>query len=188
MNRLALASLLLVATATTPSLQAQAEAIQRTEIFAEHFESVSTETETRFLFATNVVVTGNNIRLTCDRMEIIAVGLGDKSKVTNKLDKFKYLLATGKVHIVQGDREAHCGRAEILPREDHIILTENPVIIDRGDSRDHPTIATGTKLVLKRGKRQVEGDNVKVVLAPLKDLGFDKNQPLDPAPKAESTK
>jgi hypothetical protein len=121
---------------------------------------------------------GNNIRVTCDRLEIIATGLGDKTKVTNKLDKFKYLLATGKVHIVQGDREAHCGRAEILPREDKIVLTDKPLVIDRGSN----AVFTGEPMELYRGQRMVKGDNVKVTLSEIKDLGFDKKEPPPQVP------
>ncbi len=151
----------------------------RTDISAEHLELMSTETETRGLFRGNVVVTGNNIRVTCDRLEVIAAGVGKKDEITNKADQFKYLLATGQVRIIQGDREANCGRAEIFPKEDRILLTEKPVVIDHGSD----AVFTGEPLELFRGERQVKGTNVKVSFPQLKDLGFDKKAP---PPKAET--
>ncbi len=36
----------------------------------------------------------------------------------------------GDVHIVQSDREAACGRAEVLPDDDKIILSDHPVVKD----------------------------------------------------------
>jgi lipopolysaccharide export system protein LptA len=165
--------------AASPSASAQSTDVgSTTDITADHLESVSTDTETTFLFTGNVTASGNNIRVTCDRLEIIASGLGDKTKITNKLDRFKYLLATGKVRIVQGDREAHCGRAEILPRDDKIVLTDKPLVIDRGSN----AVWTGEPMELYRGQRMVRGDNVKMTLPELKDLGFDKKEPPPQSP------
>jgi hypothetical protein len=41
--------------------------------------------------------------------------------------------------------------------------------------------------VLHRGKRRIDGTNVRIVLPPLKDLGFDKKQP-PPTPTIEPPK
>jgi lipopolysaccharide export system protein LptA len=78
---------------------------------------------------------------------------------------------------VQGLREATCGRAEVLPRDDRITLTENPAVTDHGNG----TVCTGDKLVLLKGQRRVLGDHVHITAPPIKDLGFDKNQPPPPA-------
>jgi lipopolysaccharide export system protein LptA len=139
----------------------------------------STDTETFAHFTGNVVATGTDLRITCDKLEVTAAGQNEKSATVGKLDKFKYLLATGRVRIIQGDREATCGRAEVFPREERVVLTEKPVVIDHGNS----SVAMGEKLTLLRGERRVLGDNVKISFPPMKDLGFDKNQP---APRPET--
>jgi len=156
----------------------QSVTVQSTDISSDKVEMWSTDTETRGIFSGNVIVIGNNLRLTCDRLEIIATSIGDKTVTVGTLEKFKYLLASGKVRIVQGDREATCGRAEVFPRENKIIMTENPMVVDHGSESTY----VGSQLRLFRGQRRVEGDDVKMTFPPIKDLGFDKNEP---APKAE---
>lgn len=154
---------------------------QSTEIASVSMETWSTDTETKGVFAGNVVVIGTNLRITCDRLEITATGLEDKNAAMPTLEKFKFLVATGKVRIVQGDREATCGRAEVYPRENKVVLTESPMAIDHGSEFKW----IGDKLVMLRGERRVMGDNVRVIMPPIKDLGFDKNAPV---PKAEDEK
>jgi lipopolysaccharide export system protein LptA len=136
-------------------------------------------TETHAIFTGNVTVTGNEIKLTCDRLEILAERIGDKTATIGTIDKFKFLIATGKVNIVQGDREANCGRAEVYPREEKIVLSDKPVVIDHGANM----VATGDPLEMYRGQRRVTGTNVHITwLKPLTPLGYDKNSP---APKPD---
>ncbi|MGC4074312.1 MAG: LptA/OstA family protein [Nibricoccus sp.] len=139
-------------------------------------------TETYAIFKGDVVVTGTNLRITCDRIDATAIGRNDpaaKNTTAQNVEKFKTIVATGKVRIVQGDREANCERAEILPRESKIILTGQPVVIDHGTN----AVAIGDRLILLKDQRRVQGDNVKITFPPVKDLGFDKNAP---APKPET--
>lgn len=144
---------------------------QSTEITSDAVEMWSTDTETRGVFTGNVVVTGTNLKLTSDRLEIIATNIGDKNTTLSNVEKFKYLLATGKVHIMQGDREATCGKAEVFPREEKIVLNENPMVTDHGNNSQ----AIGDVLELYRGQRRVQGKKVRIILPEIKDLGFDKN-------------
>ncbi len=126
-------------------------------------------TETLSVFTGHVVVTGNDIRMTCNRLEMTTTRLADKADASvGKPAQFKHLLATGDVHIIQGDREAACGRAEVMPSDNRITLTENPKVTDRGNN----TVATGDKLVLLRGERRVTGTHVRIIGPPVKDLGF----------------
>ncbi len=134
-------------------------------------------TETHAIFTGNVTVTGNEIKLTCDRLEIRAERIGDKTATIGTIDKFKFLIATGKVNIVQADREANCGRAEVYPREDKILLMEKPVVIDHANG----TVATGDIIEMHRGERRVRTSNVHITFPAIKSLGYDKN-----APKAET--
>ncbi|MDP1580310.1 MAG: LptA/OstA family protein [Candidatus Didemnitutus sp.] len=156
---------------------AQSAAEQPTVIESQQLDMRSSETETTSLFTGNVVVTGTNMRLSCDRLEVIAVRTPDAHAAIGNVEKFKSLIATGNVLITQGDREAACGRAVVLPGDDKIILTERPVVTDRGVGWTW----TGDELLLLRGERQVRGTNVRIVGPPVKDLGFDKDKRVEPA-------
>ena len=57
------------------------------------------------------MVTGNNIKLYCDNLKVVAIRKGDPTATLGEYGYFKSLVATGRVRIVQGDREATCGRA-----------------------------------------------------------------------------
>jgi len=177
--RAALACLLLASTGA--SLRAaEAPLPPETVIESQSLDMRSTDTETISVFTGNVTVTGNEIRITCDRLDVVSLRKGDRQDTVGKQDRFKSLIATGKVRIVQGDREATCERAEVLPGADTITLTGRPMVVDRGNN----STATGEPLILHRGQRRVDGTNVRITLPPLKDLGFDKHQP-PPAPAPE---
>ena len=151
------------------------------------FETVSTATETTSTFRDKVVVTGNNLKLYCDFLKVIAIRKGDPEATIGQYGYFKSLVATGNVRIVQGDREATCGRAEVFPGEDRIVLSEEPVV----PSLDDQYVAAGPRLVLYRGQRRavIEGspdERVHITLPPIRDLGFDagKEPAANPAPPA----
>lgn len=195
MNRsiLRMPTLLLALLVTTGWLTAADKkvAVVPTVITSTSMEMWSTDTESRSIFKQNVVVTGNNLRLTCDKLDVTAIRfLGQNDQSTAKdtvpaLEKFKSLVATGNVHIVQGNREVTCGRAEIFPGEDRVVLTEAPVVIDN----DGPYVATGDRIVLLRGERRIFGDNVRLQGPAIRDLGADKDKPmLPPASTPFSTK
>lgn len=151
-----------------------AQAPQPTELRSEKLEMTSTDEETRAVATGSVVLTGTNLRITCDRLEIVATRIGEKDATVGTLEKFKYLLATGRVKIIQDDREATCGRAEVFPREEKVVLTEDPVIVDK--STDF--VAAGERITLLRGKREVLVDLPKFTGPPIKDLGGNaKDQP-----------
>ena len=86
-----------------------------TDITSTSLEMWSTDTETFAHFTGNVVATGTNMRITCDKLEVTAAGQNEKSATVGKLEKFKYLLATGRVRIIQGDREATCSMLTNMP-------------------------------------------------------------------------
>lgn len=144
-----------------------------TVITSDSFDMKSSDTETTSIFDGRVTVTGTGLRLTCDHLEVISARVGEKDDTVGKQDRFKSLIAVGNVHIVQGEREASCARAEVRPREDRITLTGNPVVTDRGNG----TTATGDPLILLRRERQVTGKNVKITAPPIRDLGFDPKSP-----------
>jgi hypothetical protein len=156
-----------------------------TNIDSDTFDAHSNaaNTETTFVYAGHVVVTGNDIRMTCDNLTVITLRSGPKSDTIGRQDKFKYMLATGHVVIVQGDREASCGRAEVLPFDDKIVLTEDPIVKDHGNG----SALGADKFELFKGERRAHGEgHVHTLLPAVKDLGFDKNLP--PPPSAEPAK
>jgi lipopolysaccharide export system protein LptA len=172
--------LLVTAMALAVSAGARAADPQTTTISSDSAESISTDTETTTTFHDDVVATGNDITLNCDYLKVIATRVGEKTATLGKYGKFRYLLATGTVRIVQGDRVATCGRAEVFPGEDRIVLTENPVV--RIESEHYE--ASGPRMVLYRGQRRavIEGtpnQRTHISLPAIKDLGF----PTEKAPK-----
>lgn len=157
---------------------------QKTSIESAHFDMQTVGTETRFVFGSDarkrVTLVGTNMKIVCDNLEIIAVGIGDDSTAAiPTMERFKYLLATGNVSIVQGDREATCGRAEVFPKENKIELTEKPVVIDRGSG----WTGQGRKITMHRGDRRVQIEESLFEGPEIRDLGFDAGAPA-PAPTA----
>jgi lipopolysaccharide export system protein LptA len=145
-------------------------------------EMSSTDKETTITFRGHVVVTGTNMKLNSDFLEVIVRRTGDPTATLGKLNKFRAMLATGNVLIVQGEREAACGRAEVLPDEDKVVLSENPVVVDH----DQNTRIAGSKITWQSGQRLLHVDNPILTAPPVKDLGVDKlpkaNPPPAPAP------
>jgi lipopolysaccharide export system protein LptA len=161
-------------------LHAQNVEPQNTVIESEQFDWRSTDTETTSVFTGRVVVTGTNLKLTCDRLEIVALRKGEPGATIGKVEGFKSLVATGNVRIIQGDREAACGRAEVHPGDDKIILTGQPVVVDHSVNWTW----TGDELEMLRGERQIRGKNARFTGPPIKDLGIDKPKATEAAPEA----
>lgn len=142
-------------------------------------EMVSNDTEAKITFRDNVRVTGTNMKLTCAYLEVIVDRTGDKSGSLPTLDKFRSMLATGNVRMIQGDREAACGRAEVLPGEEKVVLSDNPVVVDHSQN----TRLAGKTIRMFRGQRKVEVDEPILTAPPIKDLGVDKEAKPAEAPK-----
>ena len=162
----------------------RAQEVQPTVIDSGQLDMRSTDTLTTFVFTKKVVVTGTNLRLTCDRLEVITTRKGDPTATIGKLGRFKSLIAEGNVRIVQSDREAACGRAEVLPGDNKIVLTGQPVVVDHTVNWTW----TGDELEMLSGERQIRGKNARFTGPPIKDLGVDKPKPVEPAPAAAAPK
>jgi len=179
-------TLSLVATAAALALACAARAAdapQTTIDCAGLAESTSTDTETTTVFHDQVVAVGNGITLTCDYLKVVATRLSEKSTTLGRHDNFKYLLATGNVKIIQADRVATCGRAEVFPGENRIVLTESPVV--KIESEHY--VASGPRMVLYRGQRRavIEGtptERSHILLPAIKNLGFPADNPAPAAP------
>jgi lipopolysaccharide export system protein LptA len=180
MNRLRLLSVLAAAGLLTALAPAQTATLQTTVIESDGpGEMVSTDAETTITFRNNVRVTGTNMKLSCDYLEVVVVRTGDKTATLGKLDKFRSMLATGNVRMIQGDREAACGRAEVKPEEEKVVLSGNPVVVDH----DQNTRIAGEKITMLRGQRKVEVEKPILTAPPIKDLGVDKTPAPAAAPK-----
>lgn len=173
-----LASLLLAALAL-PARAAETPPVP-TELRSERLVMHSTDEESTALATGNVVLTGTNLRITCDSLTIIAARLGDKDSTIPEVEKFKYILATGNVRIIQGDRESTSQRAEVFPREDKVVLTEDPVIIDKSNG----FVGAGEKITLFRGRREILVDKPRFTGPPVGDLGATA-APRDTTPAAK---
>lgn len=176
--RLSLALLVAIALCAAPLLRAVVPP-QPTNLTCDHMDMWSEGNETHAICTGHVVVTGTNLKILCDRLELIASRLGDKTAAAlPTLEKFRYLLATGHVDITQGSRGATCGRAEVLPREDKVVLTEDPVVVD------HATdfVSAGEKITLLRAQERVIVEKPRLTGPAIKDLGFDRQKPAAPAP------
>jgi lipopolysaccharide export system protein LptA len=159
---------------------AQNADLQNTVIECEQFDWRSTDTETTSVFSGKVVATGTNLRLVCDRLEVVALRKGDATATIGKIEGFKSMIAIGNVRIIQGDREAACGRAEVLPGDNKIILTGQPVVVDHTVNWTW----TGDELEMLRGERQIRGKNARFTGPPIKDLGIDAKKAAEPAAEA----
>jgi lipopolysaccharide export system protein LptA len=175
--RRALARLLLGAALAASARAADAPAAKppappvETVVQSDEFDMVSTAKETTFTYRRNVRVTATNMSLTCDNLVIVARRSGDPALLIGKQERLKSLVATGKVRIVQDDREATAERAEVLPDDDKVILTGNPVVRGVKDGWEQ----RGDRMELYRGERRaVIPSNPRTVLPALKDLGYDK--------------
>lgn len=184
--KLLLPGLILCLACCSLVVRAQNTEPQNTVIESESFDWRSTDTETTSVFTGRVVVTATNMKLTCDRLEIVALRSGDPKATIGKIEAFKSLVATGNVRIIQGDREAACGRAEVLPGDDKILLTGQPVVVDHSVNWTW----TGDELEMLRGERQIRGRNTRFTGPPIKDLGVDlgKKPEAAPAPAPEAPK
>lgn len=174
-------------------LRAAEPALEDTVLTSDHLDSRGTDKEVLTILWDHVTVTATNLRITCDRVELVSLRAGDSTQLIAKQNRFKSLVATGHVQIFQSDsnREATCGRAEVLPGEDRITLTEKPTVTDLDKNGKPEWTWTGDRLLLLRGERRVQGENVRITAPQIKDLGFDKNKatpPADPVPKPEPPK
>ena len=148
---------------------------QPTTLTCEHMDMWSEGEETKAICTGKVTVTGTNLLIVCDRLELIATRLDKDKGAVPDLDKFRYLLATGNVSITQGSRVATCGRAEVFPQEEKVVLTEDPVVADK----ETEMISAGDRITMLRGQERVVVENPKVTGPPIKDLGFEKKERED---------
>jgi len=142
-----------------------------------------TDSGTTCVWRGQVVLTSTGIEVHSDYLRGEIAGKGDPLAAgTASYGTYKYMLATGHVRIVRGEYVATCGRAELFPQEDRIVLTDHPVVTSpRGKQ-------TGTTITLSKdaaGNRHVAvdggGDKTETEIRGLKpiDLASPKAAPDD---------
>lgn len=152
------------------SPEAEEEPPPPTIFESDHGEMQTLEETTRFLLTGNVRVTGNNLRVFCDRLEVYAPREGFQTDGAAQAGGIQRILALGNVRIEQEGREALAGRAEVFPQEGRIVLTESPMI------RDEQGMVTGERITFLQGESRavVEGGEsgpARITLPTLPDLG-----------------
>ena len=149
-----------------------------TVVRSESLEMTSNSQHNYFYFTDNVTINGNNLLVKCDNLEVTASRSGEADATIGRIGVIKKIIAIGSVEILQAGRAALAGRAELLPAEDKIILTDSPKILDR------KAVVSGWRITLIKGKRTAivennpddnEGHRPTVVLDALPDFGFDNN-------------
>lgn len=170
-----------------PAAPLQPVAAADTRFRAQKLDMRNVGDETITVLTGSVEVTGTNLHITCDRLEIISTRVGaGAGDLVAKENRFKSLIATGRVRIEQPDsrREATCGRAEILPGDGRITLTEKPILVDR-DEKGVPTqTLAAAAMRLYKGESRVEMDLPEGSSTRMPDLGFEA--PTTAAPAAAS--
>lgn len=154
--------------------ESEGSSASETVIEGDQLEMIADEREARFTFTDNIRVTGNNIVLTCDRLEVISsrpVEQRDSGERLAGMGRIRSIVASGRVHVTQEGREATAERAEVLPDEGRVILTGSPVI------RDTQGEVSGERIVLYQGlERAVVESSIarpaRVTLPTIPDLGF----------------
>ena len=141
-------------------------------------ETTSSDTETIAVFHDNVVVTGNNMTMYCDNLRVVATRVGDTKATLGKYGNFKSLVAIGHVKIIQIDRIALCGKAEVFPGENRVVLSDHPVVQIPSERYE----ASGPRMVLYRGQRRavIEGtptERARLTLPEIKDLAAHPTSP-----------
>ncbi len=177
-----------------PSAAKAGPAQAKTSITSETLEMVSGPVDNTFYFSKNVVVNGNNLKMTADQMVVTAKRSPEGSTPSNAPAKalnapggstIDKIVAVGNVRLYQEARESFSGRAEFYPKEGKVILTEKPRVIDA------KAIVSGWRITLYQGERKVMveqdpaqgGVRPSVNLDSMPNLGFDpKSEPPAPPP------
>jgi len=145
---------------------------------ADYLEFMSVEENNhRFLLEGNVSVEGNNLYLTCDKIELLFVN--DANGTSRQIGKINTMEAIGNVILRQGGRKSYANEMTLSVPEGIAEL--------RGSSDDGTLArvvdeewgeAVGEKIILVKGKRMAKvlskSGRPRVILPPIPDLGFDK--------------
>lgn len=167
--------------ALSPAFAVEGEDMPRTVVESDALVMNATAEQNLFYFTGNVRVTGTNLVVTCERLEVVTTRKGDDTEaVIGELTAIESIVATGRVKIFQAGRLITAGRAVLNPREGRVVLTDHPKIIDR------EVEVSGWRIILLKGERkalveanpeQGQGGRPTVKLDSLPDLGYREKEP-----------
>lgn len=162
---------------TDPNLSSTGKPLVQTEIEAETLEAEITEEKGYLVGRGSVKLTATNLEITCNQIEVFTdVKDKDGNDTLGELSSIRRIIATGNVKIVQEERMATSGRAEVYPNDDYILLDEDPIVYQNDITID----GTGAQMRILRGNGRVEliGDTnnkIRVTGRPIEDFGFEDN-------------
>lgn len=164
-----LASLALAAVAFP---QAKEKPLVPTEIASERLHVENDGVDAYFVFSENVRLTATNLDLRCDKLEVFAKRHEEGEAPVGEFNAIQKIVATGNVSIVQAERSATTGRAEVLPNEDQVVLYDDPIITQDG------SVFTSEIVTFERGQGRIKAEGGIRYLGPaIGDLGFDETDP-----------
>lgn len=151
--------------------QAQVEVeVEATLIESDQLEMREVEGQQQYIFEDAVSVTGTNLAVTCDRMEVLARRMDPERSGESGLmgaTQIEEIVGTGTVRIEQEGRVARSDKAWIDPVASRLILEGDAEVDDaKGQVR-------GGRLVLNQGERRaiveggVDGERARVTLPEL---------------------
>ena len=106
----------------------------------------STQKEDRYIFEDDIEITGTDMKATCKKMEVVI-----PNKANSKRE-ISQIIMTNEVKLTQQLKEITCGRADIFTNTQIVVLTENPVVIDREDN----SRADGFKITYNHGNKKIQ--------------------------------
>lgn len=150
----------------------------QTEIEAESLRAELTEEAGYLIGVGSVRLIATNLEINCDKIEVFTdVKDKDGNDTIGDVSSINKIIATGNVKIVQEQRIATAGLAEVYPNDDFILLDKDPILYQGSITID----GTGAQLKIHRGNGRVEwiGDpnnKIHITAPPIEDLGFEKNK------------
>ena len=170
-----------------PNVSSTGKPLVQTEIEAETLEAEITEDKGYLIGRGSVKLTATNLEITCNQIEVFTdVKDKDGNDTLGDLSSIRRIIATGNVKIVQEERMATSGRAEVYPNDDYILLDEDPIVYQNDITID----GTGAQMRILRGNGRVEliGDannKIRVTGRPIEDFGFEENEDTIVPPEEE---
>ncbi len=101
----------------------------QTEIEAESLRAEITEEKGYLIGVGSVRMVATNLEITCNQIEVFTdVKDKDGNDTIGDISSINKIIATGNVRIVQDQRSATAGLAEVYPNDDFILLDEDPIL------------------------------------------------------------
>lgn len=99
----------------------------------------------RYFFEGDVKASGTDMDVSCGKAEV------EMRKLKSGGHSISKICLLESVNLSSGLKSATCGRAEVFPEDEMVVLSEDPVVIDREDN----TRVSGPRMVYNRGRRSM---------------------------------